>query len=100
MYLILRRVNVKPDFVEESTQRIQQGLVPLVSSSPGFVAFYLVQISEHEGISITVFETREQAEEGNRKSLEWAKTEIFPLAQGPAEIVGVGEVLIHQEKVH
>jgi hypothetical protein len=30
--------------------------------------------------------------------LEWAKEQIFPLAQGPAEVIGVGEVLIHQGK--
>jgi len=96
--MILRRVKVQPGLVEESIRRIEQGLMPLVKGEQGFVEFYLVQIGENEGLSITIFETREQAEEGNRKSLEWAKEQILPLAQGPAEMVGLGEVLLHTRK--
>lgn len=96
MNAIVQRVNVQPGLVEESIQRIEQGLVPLVSHEPGFVGFYLVRVGEDTGISITIFETREQAEEGNRKSLEWAREQIYPLAQGPAEDIGVGEVVLHR----
>jgi heme-degrading monooxygenase HmoA len=83
MYAIVRRVNVQPGLVEESIQRIEQGLVPLVSHKPGFVGFYLVRVGEDTGISITIFETREQ---------------IYPLAQGPAEVIVVGEVVLHRGK--
>ena len=70
----------------------------LLINEPGFVELSIIQIAEDEGLSISVFETREQAEEGNRKTLEWAKVHIFPLAQGPAEIVGLGEILLHEKK--
>jgi heme-degrading monooxygenase HmoA len=98
MYAVLRRITVQPHFVEESVQRIEHGLMPLLSNEPGFVELYVVRVGEGEGVSISIFETKEQAEEGNRKSLEWAKEQIFPLALGPAEIVGVGEILLHQKK--
>jgi hypothetical protein len=75
---------------------MEQGLAPLVSREPGFVAFYVVQVGERTGVSVTLFETKKQAEEANQKSLEWASAEILPLAQGPAEMLGVGEVLIHR----
>src|SRR5262245_47401244 len=98
MYMILRRVKIQPELVEVSIRRLEQGLVPLVRSEPGFVASYLVRAAEDEGLSITIFETKQQAEAGNRKSLEWARDQILPLAQGPAEVVGFGEVLIREGK--
>jgi heme-degrading monooxygenase HmoA len=98
MYTILRRVTVQPGMVEESIRRLEQGLAPLVSREPGFVAFYLVQVEERTGVSVSIFETREQAEKANEKSLEWAYAEILRLAQGPAEILGIGEALVHRCK--
>jgi len=98
MYAVMRRIKVQPHFVEESIQRMHHGLVPLLRNEPGFVEIYVVLVGEGEGVSISIFETRQDAEEGNNKSLEWAREEIFPLALGPAEIVGVGEILLHQTK--
>ncbi len=98
MYAVLRRIKVHPQFVEESVQRIEHGLIPLLRNEPGFVELSLVLVGEGEGVSISTFETRQDAEEGNRKSLDWAREHIFPLAQGAAEIVGVGEILLHQKK--
>jgi heme-degrading monooxygenase HmoA len=96
MYLVIRRINVHPHLVEESVRRIEQGLVPLVSRQAGFVEFYLAQVGANEGLTISIFETQQEAEAGNTASLAWAKEQIFPLAQGPAEMIGVGEVLIHR----
>ncbi|HET8840000.1 MAG TPA: antibiotic biosynthesis monooxygenase [Ktedonobacteraceae bacterium] len=98
MYAVIRRIKVQPHLVDESITRMRQGLMPFLKDEPGFIEFSLVMIGENEGVSITIFETRETAEEGNKKSLEWARDQIFPLAQGPAEIVGVGEVVFSQSK--
>jgi len=99
MYAVLRRIKVQPHFIEESVQRMEHGLVPLLRSEPGFVELYVVQVGESERVSISIFQTRQDAEEGNNKSLEWAKEQIFPLAPGPAEILGVGEILLHWTRV-
>lgn len=98
MYAVLRRIQVQPHFVEESVQRMEHGLVPLLRNESGFVEISVVLVGEGVGVSISIFESRQDAEEGNRKSLEWAKEQIFPLAQGPAEIIGVGEIVLHQTK--
>jgi heme-degrading monooxygenase HmoA len=98
MYAVLRRIQVQPHLVEESVQRMEHGLVPLLRNEPGFVELYVVLVGEGEGVSISIFEARQDAEAGNRKSLEWAREQIFPLALGPAEVVGVGEILLHQTK--
>jgi heme-degrading monooxygenase HmoA len=98
MYAVLRRIHVQPQFVEESVKRMEYGLVPLLRKEPGFVEIYVILVGEGVGVSISIFETGQDAEEGNRRSLEWAREQIFPLALGPAEIIGVGEILLHQTR--
>lgn len=92
MYDAIRRLKVKPGCMDEVTQRIENGFVPLLRSMPGFVEYVGVQTGENEGVTISLFETQEQAEESTRRATEWIKENVAPLAAGPLEIVAVGEV--------
>jgi heme-degrading monooxygenase HmoA len=96
MYMVIRRLKVKPHLLGEAIQRVENGYVPIVSNEPGFVAFYGVEVGEGEGLTISVFETQESAEDANKSALVWAGENLAPLAQGPAEIVAVGEVRAHR----
>lgn len=98
MYAIMRRIKIQPQLMEESLRRTREIFLPFLKNKPGFIEFYSVQIGGSEALSISLFESREEAEEGNRRALEWAREQLFPLAQGPAEIVGAGKVLLHQKK--
>ncbi len=98
MYAIMRRIKLQPRFMEEALQKTEQFFVQPLRKEPGFLDFYSVQVGESEFVSISLFETKEKAEEGNRKALEWAREQLFPLAQGPAEMVGAGAALLHQKK--
>lgn len=83
MYAALRRIKVKPGFIDEAVRRIGNGFVPLVRSAPGFVEYVGVQVGEDEGLTISLFETQEQAEESTRRAAEWVKQHLAPLAAGP-----------------
>ena len=96
MYVAIRRMKAQPGSIDEAVRRVEQGLVPLLSRVPGFVEYDVVQVGEDVGLTISVFETQEQAEESNRRAAEWVKENLAPLAAGPLEIVGVGEVRVHQ----
>lgn len=98
MYVAIRRLKVQPGVFDEVVQRDESGLVPLLTSVPGFVEFALVQVEEDVGMSITVFETQEQAEEANRRAAEWVKQYIAPLVAGPPEIVAIGEMRLYKAK--
>ena len=98
MYAAIRRIKVQPGSTDEVVQRAESGLVPIISSVPGFVEYDVVQVGEDVGITISVFETQEQAEESNRRAAEWVKQNLAPLAAGPLEIVAVGEVRVHKGK--
>ena len=98
MYVAIRRLKVQPGVMDEAVRRIENGFVPILSSVPGFVEYDTVQVEEDVGLSITFFETQEQAEESNRKAAEWVKENLAPLAAGPHHIVAFGEVRSHKAK--
>jgi heme-degrading monooxygenase HmoA len=98
MYAAIRRLRVQPGVFDEVVERDESGLVPLLRSAPGFVEFDLVQVGEDVGVSITIFETQEQAEEANRRAADWVKQNVAPLVAGPAEIVAVGQVRLRKGK--
>src|SRR6266581_4862890 len=98
MYAAIRRLKARPGVFDEVVQRDESGLVPLLRSVSGFVEFVLVQVEEDVGVSISLFETQEQAEEASRRTADWVKQNVVPLVAGPAEIVAVGEVRLRKGK--
>ena len=98
MYAVIRRVTLKSGMFDEAVRRDESGLLPILSSAPGFVEFTLLQAGEDVGVSIALFETQEQAEEANRRAAEWLKENMAPLAAGPAETLAAGEVRLRKAK--
>lgn len=98
MYVAIRRMKTQPGSIDEAVQRVENGLVPILSSAPGFIEYDVVQIGEDVGLTISFFETQEQAEESNRRAADWVKQNFAPLAAGPHEIVAVGEVRFRKGK--
>src|SRR3989442_16023292 len=92
MYAAIRRIKVQPGSINEVTQRAESGLVPLISSVTGFVEYVGVQVGEDIALTISLFETQEQAEESTRRVAEWIKQNMAPFAAGPHQIVADGEV--------
>ncbi|GHO58089.1 hypothetical protein KSB_65640 [Ktedonobacter robiniae] len=98
MYAVMRKIKVQPHLIDTLTQKTRDVFVPVLKNEPGFIEFIVVQVGEGEAVSISIFETQEAAEEGNRKAFAWAGKHLFPLAEGPAEIVGLGKLLLYQQK--
>ncbi len=82
MYVAIRRIKTQPGSIDEAVQRVENGLVPILSSAPGFIEYDVVQIGEDVGLTISFFETQEQAEESNRRAADWVKQNFAPLAAG------------------
>src|SRR5260370_40001601 len=95
MFVAIRQLKVHSGSIDEAVRRVENGLVPLLRSVPGFVEYDVVQVGEDVGLTINVFETQEQAEESNRRAAEWGKQNLTPLAAAPlamgAEGRGAGE---------
>ena len=98
MYAAIRRGKANPgSSVNEVARRIQDGIMPTLRNLPGFVAYSFVKLRDDEGISISVFETQEAAEESNRLSVDSARQNLADLMQAPPQ-ASEGEVLIQVAK--
>jgi hypothetical protein len=91
MYAVVRKFN-RMRKVDEAGRRAADGLGPILKKSPGFIAYYVVQFGNEMGGSITIFETREAAQEAHQKALGWIKTNLADLIEGEPEVMA-GEVL-------
>jgi len=97
MYVAIRRGKANPGSINEVARRLQDGQVPTLRNLPGFVAYYFVNLGNDEGASISVFDTRDAAEESNRLSINWAKQNLADISPGPPQ-TSEGEVVIHVAK--
>ena len=64
MYAIVVTANIAPGQFESSRKALKEEVVPRVTKAPGMVKGYWTINSDHtQGVSIVVFQSRENAEE-------------------------------------
>ena len=97
MYAAIRFYKVKPGSAAVITQRAQEGFVPLISSLPGFVAYYGVIGENDTVVTASIFADQAGEEESTRQAAAWVKQNVAQYAEGPPEIVA-GQVAWHAEK--
>lgn len=66
----------KPGTGDEVIRLAQQGMVPIFRQLPGFWRYTLVRTGAHSGISISIWETKAQADAAVQKAAEWVKGNI------------------------
>jgi len=98
MYIAIRRMKVRSGLLDAAIHRIENGFVPLIRNMPGFVEYTMMHVADEEGITISVFETQEQAEESNRRAAEWVSQNLVPIAAGQYEIVAIGGIRLRKAK--
>lgn len=92
MYASIRRYRTPEP--EEIRRNVEVGFLPILRTQPGFVSYTLVHAGNGVMVSISVFETREGADESNRMAGEWVARTVAPLVQGRPDITQ-GEVVAH-----
>lgn len=95
MHLSIRKYQMAPGDVDQLSRRVEEGFLPIVSDSPGFVAYYVVNAGNGVVASISVFESQAEADESNRKAASWVKENLASLLPNPPEITA-GEVAVHK----
>jgi hypothetical protein len=92
MYISVRKYNIKDaNMVSEIARLATEGFVPLIRSSPGFVAYYGVASGASEITTVSIFEDQAGAEESNRRAADWVKQNLAQHVAGPPQITA-GEV--------
>lgn len=61
---------------DELTGIVEKGLLPLFAKEPGFVNYGLVDVGNQKAVSITIWETRDEAEKSAGISGNWVKENI------------------------
>lgn len=60
----------------ELTDIAEKGILPLFAKEPGFVNYGLVDAGDHTVVSISIWETREQAQKSATMAATWVKENI------------------------
>ena len=95
MYASVRKYSVLPGSVDEWTRHVQAEFVPLLSNVSGFIAYYALEGSNDEVVTVSIFDTQAGAEASVLQAADWGAKHGASLHQGVPEIT-VGHVRISQ----
>jgi len=95
MHAVIRRYRTSS--VEEVSKRIKKDFLSVITTAPGFIAYYVVDENNGVQSSISIFENKEYAEYSNRLASYWVTEHAQFLLDSP-EITS-GEVVIYQGNV-
>jgi hypothetical protein len=94
MYAVIRRYQFDQSASEELDRQIREILVPLLRDLPGFVTYYWLNTGAGSGASLSVFESRDGAEESVRVAAKFLQENLSGLNISKPEIIE-GEVQAH-----
>jgi quinol monooxygenase YgiN len=95
MYAAVRRGKAKPGSADELTRRVNDEALPMISSVPGFKAYYLVYGEDDTVVTLSVFEDKAAAAESNSQMLNWIRQNVGPMLVSPPEAME-GEIIAHK----
>ena len=88
MYVTLRRyAEFGARMYEMAFRKVEAGLVPMLKARPSFRSYCALLTEDGDGVSVTVFDTREQAIEANQQALGWVRDTLGDVAPEPPEVV-------------
>jgi heme-degrading monooxygenase HmoA len=89
MYTTIRHYNVTPNSADELIRRAVDGFVPIISKSPGFSAYELVNTGRDTLTTISSFENQVETEKSNELAATWIKdNNLTSRFTGPPLIMG------------
>lgn len=94
MFAVIRRYNTHENSAEKIEQRVRDGFVPLISKLPGFVSYDVVRSTDGTLLSVSVFESRQAAEESNHLASDWVHEHLASLIR-TAPVILAGDVMVH-----
>ena len=91
MYVITRRFKSLSS-VAEAARRAEAGLAPMMLAATGFKGYHIIDAGGGVGLSVTMFETREDADRVKDRALAWIKQNLSDLYRDEPEVTA-GEVI-------
>jgi len=97
MFIAVRRYRVRRGATADLAQRVREGFVPLMRELTGFRGYYLLEGGPNELITISMFDSADEALVSNEKATDWVRNNVMEFVRGMPEIM-VGNVLIAEVK--
>lgn len=94
-FVSFRRYEVDPANVSKIVQLVQDGFVPILKSSPGFIAYRALDAGDGVIASISVFEDQAGVEQSDSKAASWVKENLAGLITTPPNITA-GNVVVSE----
>ena len=94
MFAVIRRYNTHENSAHKIEQRVREGFVPLISRIPGFVSYDVVRSTDGTMLSVSIFETRQAADDSSRLASDWVHDNLASLIR-TAPVILSGDVIVH-----
>jgi hypothetical protein len=94
MYVAVRHYEGATD-PQKVGQLVQEGMVPIISELPGFVAHYTLDAGDGVIVGISVFEHKAAEEESTFVAAEFVEENLLPLLPNRPQITA-GEVVAYK----
>ena len=96
MYVAVRRFEGVSD-PQKVAQVAEEGVLPIISELPGFVAHYTLDAGDGVIVGISVFEHKAAEEESTFLAGEFVEEHLAPLMPNPPQVTA-GEVVNYKSK--
>lgn len=78
----------KPGTIDEVIRKAKDGLLPLFRQQPGFRRYAVVKTGDDEGISLSTWDTKREADAAVQRAADWVKQNIAADVVSVANDVG------------
>jgi hypothetical protein len=100
MHATIRRFEgVDMTRINEVVGKVNETLIPQLRELPGFNGYFLIDADNGIQSSLSLFETREQADESTKVVTKWISDENFNKAIPNAPKITSGKVVAHSTDV-
>ena len=97
MFTSIRKYNVRRGSAEELARRVQEGFVPMLRQMPGFRSYYLLDGGPDVLITISRFDSVDEALASNEKAADRVRNNLLEFTKGMSEVMS-GNTLIAEVK--
>jgi heme-degrading monooxygenase HmoA len=93
VFTSIRKYNVRRGTAGELARRVEEGFVPLIRQMQGFRSYYLLDGGSDVLITISFFDSADEAFASNEKAADWVRNNVLEFTKGMPEVM-VGQTLI------
>jgi len=93
MYASLRTYRIASGSVDALMHRVDRDFAEALSQEPGFISYQAIDTGNDMIMTVSLFESREQAEASNELAMQWVADELADFEVTRVGVIG-GEAMV------